>query len=60
MYNLVNFNVHVFYMFLLRITGFLDFVHLPTCQKLENITFRKLDPIPSSNEEGGDLLWWVP
>jgi hypothetical protein len=34
-----------------RITGFLDFVHRTVFWKLENITFRKLDFFPSSGEE---------
>jgi hypothetical protein len=35
----------------LRITGFLDSVHRPELQLLENTTLRKLDPFPSSGEE---------
>jgi hypothetical protein len=34
----------------LRITGYLDFVYRPVFYKLENITFRKLDLFPSSDE----------
>jgi hypothetical protein len=34
------------------ITRFLDFVHRPVFQKLENTTFRNLDLFPSSGEEG--------
>jgi hypothetical protein len=43
-----------------RITGFSDFVRRLVFQKLENITFRKLDLFQSSGEEGGHLLCWVP
>jgi hypothetical protein len=32
-----------------RITGFLDFSHLPISQKIGNTTFWKLDLFPSSN-----------
>jgi hypothetical protein len=38
---------------ILRIAGFLDFVHRPVFQKIENTTFRKLDLFPSSGEGGG-------
>jgi hypothetical protein len=34
----------------LGITGVSDFVHHPMFEKLENITFRKLDLFPSSGE----------
>jgi hypothetical protein len=35
-----------------RITGFLDFFHLPVFYKTENTTFRKLDLFPSAGEGG--------
>jgi hypothetical protein len=35
---------------ILRITGFLDFVHRPVFYKPDNTTFRKLDLFPSSSE----------
>jgi hypothetical protein len=38
---------------LLRIFGFMDFVHRPAFYKLENTAFRQLDVFPSSCEEGG-------
>jgi hypothetical protein len=38
----------------LRITGFLEFVHLPLFKKLEDRTFRKMDLFPSSGEGEGD------
>jgi hypothetical protein len=38
---------------LVRITGFLDFVHRTVFKKLENTAFRKLSLVPSSGEEGG-------
>jgi hypothetical protein len=37
----------------IRITGFLDFLHRPVFQRLENTTFRKLDLFPSSGVGGG-------
>jgi hypothetical protein len=40
---------------ILRISGFLDFVHRLVFQKLESTTFRKLDLFPSWSGEG-DML----
>jgi hypothetical protein len=40
-------------------TGFLDFLHCPVFQKLENTAFRKLDQFPSSGERGRHLVCWV-
>jgi hypothetical protein len=37
---------------ILRITGFLEFVHRPVFYKLEHTTFRKLYLFPSSGERG--------
>jgi hypothetical protein len=44
----------------LRITRFLDFVHRPVFQKLENTTFRKLDLFPSSGEGAKTLTLLGP
>jgi hypothetical protein len=38
--------------FTLRINWFLDFIHRPAFQKLDNTTFRKLDLFPPSHEDG--------
>jgi hypothetical protein len=47
----------VFVCLLLRITGFLDFVHCPVFYKLENTAFRKVDLFLSSG--GGSVFWFL-
>jgi hypothetical protein len=46
---------------ILRITGFLTFVHPPEFYILENTTFRKLDQFPSSGEgkETPNIAQWL-
>jgi hypothetical protein len=43
-----------------RITGFPDFVLRPEFEKLETTRFRKLDPLPSSDEGRKHGFRWVP
>jgi hypothetical protein len=44
-----------------RVTWFLDFFHRPVFFGSRNTTFRKLDVLPSSGEEGKrTLLSWAP